>query len=63
MLYLPPYSPDLNPIEAMFGKLKAFLRGAGARTVEALLNALGDGLRTIRPSDVRGWFAHCGYKC
>ena len=61
VLYLPPYSPDFNPIEAMFSKLKAFLRSTKARTWDALVTALGDGLRTIRPSDIRGWFAHCGY--
>ena len=60
--FLPPYSPDFNPIEAMFGKLKAFLRAAKARTFEALLAALGEGLRTIRPGDILGWFARCGYR-
>ena len=61
VLYLPPYSPDFNPIEAMFSKLKAFLRSVKARTAEALLKAMGDGLRSVRASDIRGWFAHCGY--
>ena len=61
--YLPPYSPDYNPIEAMFSKLKAFLRSAKARGLEALLKALGDGLKTIRPCDILGWFAPCGYAC
>ena len=61
VLYLPPYSPDFNPIEAMFSKLKAFLRSAKARTADALLRAMGDGLRSIRPSDIQGWFVHCGY--
>ncbi len=60
--YLPAYSPDLNPIEAMFGKLKEFLRAAKARTVDALLVAMGDGLRTIGTRDILGWFAHCGYR-
>ena len=60
--FLPPYSPDFNPIEAMFSKLKAFLRSAKARTFEALVAALGDGLMTIRPGDVLGWFTRCGYK-
>lgn len=45
----------------MFSKLKAFLRSAKARAAESLLAALGDGLRSIRASDIRGWFAHCGY--
>jgi transposase len=59
--YLPPYSPDLNPIEAMFSKLKEALRGAAARTVEALIEAIGEALRSVTPDDIRGWFAHCGY--
>jgi transposase len=60
--FLPPYSPDLNPIEMMFSKLKAYLRGAKARTVEALHDALGDGLRTVTASDIAGWFKACGYR-
>ena len=59
--YLPPYSPDFNPIEAMFSKLKAFLRSAKARTFGALLAAIDEGLKTIRPSDIMGWFTHCGF--
>ena len=59
--YLPPYSPDFNPIEAMFSKLKEFLRSAKVRTFDALVRAMGDGMRMVRPSDIRGWFAHCGY--
>jgi transposase len=58
---LPAYSPDLNPIERLFRKLKAALRSAAARTVDALIEALGEGLRAIRPGDIRGWFAHSGY--
>jgi transposase len=60
--YLPAYSPDLNPIEAMFSKLKESLRSAKARTWDALMTALGEGLRSVRPSDILGWFAHCGYR-
>jgi transposase len=60
--YLPPYSPDLNPIESMFSKLKGHLRSAKARTSAALLEAMGSGLRAIDPSDLRGWFEHCGYR-
>ena len=56
-----PYSPDLNPIEALFGKLKEALRRAKARTVEALLEAIGEALRSVTPADIRGWFAHSGY--
>lgn len=59
--YLPAYSPDLNPIEELFSKLKAHLRSAGARTVDGLIAAMGDGLRAIRPGDILGWFAHSGY--
>src|SRR5262249_34361128 len=60
--YLPPYSPDLNPIEALFSKLKEALRAAAARTVEALIDAIGEALRSITPADIRGWFAHSGYR-
>jgi len=59
--YLPPYSPDLNPIERLFSKLKAWLRKAGARTVDGLIGAMGDGLRAVRPADIVGWFRHSGY--
>ena len=60
--YLPAYSPDLNPIERLFSKLKAALRKAKARTVEALIAAIGEALRAIRPGDIVGWFAHSGYR-
>jgi len=59
--YLPAYSPDLNPIEQLFSKLKAALRSAAARTVDGLIEAMGEGLREIRAGDIRGWFAHSGY--
>jgi transposase len=59
--YLPAYSPDLNPIERLFSKLKAALRSAKARTVEALIGAMGAALRAVRPGDILGWFAHSGY--
>ncbi|MFO0950594.1 MAG: IS630 family transposase [Isosphaeraceae bacterium] len=59
--YLPPYSPDLNPIERLFSKLKAALRKAKARTVSALVEAIGAALRSVTPADIRGWFAHSGY--
>jgi hypothetical protein len=59
--YLPAYSPDLNPIERLFSKLKAWLRSAKARTVEGLIEAMGDALRAVRAGDIRGWFAHSGY--
>ena len=60
--YLPPYSPDLNPIERMFSKLKAWLRKAKARTADALIEAMGGALRAVRPSDIAGWFGHSGYR-
>jgi transposase len=60
--YLPAYSPDLNPIERMFSKLKEFLRSAAVRTVDGLFGALGDGLRTVTPRDILGWFRHSGYE-
>jgi transposase len=59
--FLPAYSPDLNPIELMWSKVKAALRGAEARTHEDLLNALARALDSISSSDARNWFAHCGY--
>ena len=61
MLYLPPYSPDLNPIEEAFAKLKALLRRAGARTREALLEAMGRTLGAVTARDARGFFEHRGY--
>jgi transposase len=60
--YLPPYSPDLNPIEPAWSKLKGALRGVGPRTIDALNSALPDVLRTITPDDARAWFQHCGYR-
>jgi transposase len=62
LLYLPPYSPDLNPIEQAFAKLKALLRKAGARTREALIEAMGRALETVTASDARGFFEHRGYR-
>jgi transposase len=60
--YLPASSPDLNPIERLFSKLKAWLRSAAARTVEGLIAAMGDAWRAVRPGDILGWFRHSGYK-
>jgi transposase len=62
LLYLPPYSPDLNPIEEAFSKLKALLRKAGARAQEALLEAMGRALDAMTASDARGFFEHRGYR-
>jgi transposase len=60
--YLPPYSPELSPIECCWSKLKTFLRARAARTREALEQALTDALTTITARDARQWFAHCGYR-
>ena len=59
--YLPPYSPDLSPIEACWSKLKTALRGAKARTYEALNVALAEAWESVTASDAQAWFAHCGY--
>jgi transposase len=61
LLYLPPYSPDLSPIEPGGAKLKTVLRTAKARTREALEQAITQALATITVSDARHWFHHCGY--
>lgn len=61
LIPLSPYSPDFNPIEKCWSKIKPFLRQAKARTVEALLEALNQALETITPADIRGWFRSCGY--
>jgi transposase len=61
VLFLPPYSPDLNPIEEAFSKVKGLLRRAGARTREALIEAMGRALDTVTTKDTRGFFEHCGY--
>ena len=58
--YLPAYSPDLNPIERLSSKLKAALRSAAARTVDAPIEAMGDGLRAVRPGGIPGRFSHSG---
>ncbi len=60
--FLPPYSPDLNPIEFCWSKVKATLRAAKARTFEALLNALEDAFCKVTKQDAKAWFAHCGYR-
>jgi len=61
LLYLPPYSPDFNPIELAFSKLKTTLRQLQARTREALEDALKTALDCISQLDAQNWFAHCGY--
>ena len=59
--FLPPYSPDFNPIEKMWSKVKQYLRSAKARTEEALLAAIGAALRRVSKTDAHGWYASCGY--
>ena len=62
LIYLPPYSPDFNPIEQAFSKLKSYLRGACARTQQTLMEIIGEALSTISASDAEGYFEHCGYR-
>ena len=61
VLFLPAYSPDLNPIEKMWSKLKEFLRSAQARSQPALIQAIASALAVITPQDAMNWFASCGY--
>jgi len=63
LLFLPPYSPDLTPIEKMWSKVKEFLRKAKARTHESLLTAIAQALASITPQDAQGFFRHTGYLC
>jgi transposase len=61
LLYLPPYSPDFNPIEQAWSKIKQRLRSAKARTVESLEAAITDALAQVTANNASAWFAHCGY--
>ena len=61
LLYLPPYSPDYNPIEEAFAKIKSLMRKAEARTRETLLEAMGKAISTVSARDARDFFEHCGY--
>ena len=61
LLYLPPYSPDFNPIEPAWSKVKQLLRGAKARTLEVLETTLAEALSAITAQNASAWFAHCGY--
>ena len=61
LVFLPAYSPDFNPIEHAFAKLKASLRQARARTQDTLEAAIAAGLATVTAKDARGWFKHCGW--
>lgn len=62
LIYLPPYSPDLSPIENMWSKLKSILRKFAARTVDTFQEAISEAFKLIKSSDLQGWFQHCGYK-
>ena len=62
VLWLPPYSPDFSPIEQCWSKIKAYLRGAKARSREHLEEALSAALGLVTKADIRGWFKHCGYR-
>ena len=62
LLYLPPYSPDLNPIEEAFSKIKSLLRKSGARVREVLVEAIGAALSEVTQEDARAFFEHCGYR-
>jgi transposase len=61
LIYLPPYSPDFNPIEPMWSKVKEALRSIGARTIDALGLAVNAAVSTVTAADCRGFFEHCGY--
>jgi DDE superfamily endonuclease len=61
-LFLPSYSPDLNPIEEAFSKIKSIVRKVGARTREALVEAIERALAAVTPEEATGWFAHAGYE-
>ena len=60
-IFLPAYSPDFNPIEKMWSKVKNLLRGAEARTPDALITAIGHALAKVTPQHALGWFTSCGY--
>lgn len=61
LVYLPPYSPDMNPIEMCWSKLKNFLRARGARTIDELNIAIGAAMKTVTAEDCENWFRHAGY--
>jgi transposase len=62
LIYLPSYSPDFNPIEQAFSKLKSYLREACARSHERLVDVIGEALRTISASEAENFYDHCGYR-
>ena len=62
LVFLPSYSPDMNPLEEAFSKIKQLVRKVGARGREALVEAIGRALRAVTTEDAAGWFAHAGYR-
>src|ERR687885_1321846 len=62
LVFVPSYSPELSPIEQAFSKIKNILRKLGARTHEALLEAMEEALSKVSAADAAGWFEHCGYQ-
>ncbi len=62
LMYLPPYSPDFNPIEEAFAKIKGILRRAEARSREALIEVIGRAISAVSAQDAMGFFEHCGYR-
>lgn len=62
LVFLPSYSPDMNPIEEAFSKIKSIVRKAAARTREALDEAIANAMSAVTLEDVAGWFSHCGYE-
>jgi transposase len=62
LVFVPSYSPDLNPIEHAFSKIKNILRKLGARTYKELLEAMEEALSKVTPGDAAGWFDHCAYQ-
>jgi len=62
IVFLPPYSPEFNPIELLWGFIKHLVRKLRARTVDALRNAISNSFLRVKMSSLRGWFSHCGYR-
>ena len=62
VILLPPYTPEWNPIEPCWSKMKEFLRARAARTLETLEAAVADAMKAVSAQDAQGWFRHCGYK-
>ena len=61
LLYLPPYSPDLNPIEKLWSKIKSWVRRAGPRRLDELIDAIGEAFRRVEPDECTNYFQRCGY--